>query len=48
MRDTVNHNILCETMKIYSAGFFIAAWKILFHETICRIESITQENDNVA
>ena len=38
MRDTKNHEILCETAKVWYAGFFIAAWKVLFNETICRIE----------
>lgn len=30
----------CKTVKIWHAGFFIAAWKILFNSTITRIEAI--------
>ena len=46
IRDEKNHNYLCETAKIYYAGFFIAAWKVLFGETICRIESVGEINDD--
>ena len=43
MRDTKNHEILCETAKIWYAGFFIAAWKVLFNTTICRIEPAMED-----
>lgn len=38
--DEANHAVFCETAKIWHAGFFIAAWKILFNSTITRIESV--------
>lgn len=35
-----NNEIVCNNMKLYYAGHFIAAWKILFNSTITRIEPI--------
>lgn len=35
----------CRNLKIWASGIFIAAWKVLFDTTICRIEPC-EENEN--
>lgn len=43
INDNTEHEIFCQTAKMWHAGFFIAAWKILFNETICRIEPVMED-----
>lgn len=38
IQEDKDHEAVCMTSKIWHAGYFIAAWKILFNSTICRIE----------
>lgn len=40
---TEDHKISCNNLKIWHAGFFIAAWKLLFDSTIYRIEPVLEE-----
>ena len=41
--DGEDQKVQCRNLKIWASGIFIAAWKILFGATICKIEPVVED-----